>query len=552
MPQDPKPHDDAAQLRLIADNMPVMSIAYDKHLRCLFANRRFAEFFGFTTASIVGKHLREIIGEAGYLEIKPHFDRVLDGHRTTYKRNRVLASGELRNLEVELIPHLADDGSALALFAVTSDVTERLREQQQLLDSEARFRSLTAMSSDFYWETDAEHRLTLISPRHEARQVPTLRQPPRVGELRWEIPYLSPDAAGWELHRQTLDSHQPFRRFSYSRLGIDGSERHLWISGDPIFDAAGDFKGYRGVGGDYTASKQAEQAQRHAAEELRLFADNVPAMTVSFDQDLRCRFVNKAYAAFFQIAAADIFGRHARDIAGAAVYGDIEHHFASAMQGQAVSYHRTQQLPSGEERHLDVKLLPHIEDSGKVSGIFSVVTDVTEYKLAEERIRHMAHHDGLTGLPNRRLLNDRLSHELRRARRGSHEFGLLYLDLDRFKAVNDSFGHALGDELLQAVATRIQQHVRESDTVARVGGDEFTIIVPTIAGRDEVATVAAKLVRALSTPFQLGNERVEIGASIGIAIYPGDGADADALISAADAAMYGAKRLGNCYRFASP
>jgi PAS domain S-box-containing protein len=105
-----KPRDNAAQLRLIADNVPAMSIAYDENLRCLFANRRFAEFFGLTTVSIVDKHLREIIGEGPYLEVKPLFDRVLEGHRTTYKRTRVFDSGELRYLEVELTPHLGQNG----------------------------------------------------------------------------------------------------------------------------------------------------------------------------------------------------------------------------------------------------------------------------------------------------------------------------------------------------------------------------------------------------------------------------------------------------------
>jgi PAS domain S-box-containing protein len=129
-PREALPRDDAAQLRLIADNLPAMSIAYDANLRCLFANRRFAEFFGLTAASIVGKHLREIIGEGPYHAVKPYFDRLLEGHHTTYQRTRVLDGGELRYLEVELIPHLAQEGRTQGLFAVTTDVTERKREEQ--------------------------------------------------------------------------------------------------------------------------------------------------------------------------------------------------------------------------------------------------------------------------------------------------------------------------------------------------------------------------------------------------------------------------------------
>ncbi|MDE2092697.1 MAG: diguanylate cyclase [Burkholderiales bacterium] len=545
------PRDDAEQLRLIADNVPAMSIAYDKHLHCLFANRRFAEFFGFTTASIVGKHLREVIGEGPYQEVKCHFDQVLAGTRATYRRTRTLGSGELRHLEVELIPHIGPDGHTQGLFAVTTDVTERERTLAQLRDSEARFRCLTDMSSDFYWESDAEHRISMLNAGGGAKGMPALRRSPQIGERRWEIAYLSPDEAGWQAHRAVLDAHLPFRDFRFSRPGVDGRERHLSISGDPVFDSTGAFEGYRGVGSDITASKLAEQALRESEQELRLFADNVPAMTVSYDQHLRCRFVNKAYLAFFGFAADSIVGMHVREVIGDEAYREVEGHFGTVMRGRAVTYQRTHTLAHGEPRHLEIKLLPRVTDSGSVLGCFAVATDVTQYKLAEERIRRVAHHDGLTGLPNRLLFNDRLNQAISLAKREARQLALLYLDLDKFKPVNDTLGHAAGDELLQAVAARLRQQVRESDTVARIGGDEFAVILPGVSRRDEARRVADKALAALATPFRLigQGQTIDIGASIGVAIYPDDGASADALVKAADNAMYSAKHAGGGIRF---
>lgn len=184
-------------------------------------------------------------------------------------------------------------------------------------------------------------------------------------------------------------------------------------------------------------------------------------------------------------------------------------------------------------------------------GFVTIYTDITERKQAEERIRHMANHDALTGLPNRALFNDRLGQAISVAKRASGRFALLYLDLDKFKPVNDTFGHAAGDELLKCVAEKLRAQVRESDTVARLGGDEFSVILPDISDRRDAEAVAGKIVAALAAPFRLGiqDRAVGIGASVGIAVYPDDARDHETLIKKADVAMYDAKAKGNCYRF---
>ena len=184
-----------------------------------------------------------------------------------------------------------------------------------------------------------------------------------------------------------------------------------------------------------------------------------------------------------------------------------------------------------------------------------MIRDITERKHAEEHIRHVAGHDNLTDLPNRMLFNDRLRQAMAMARRERHELALLYLDLDRFKAVNDTWGHDAGDEVLKAVAARMRRLVRETDTVARIGGDEFTVILPKIVSREDTAKSAQKIVDALSAPFQLhlaeqGSQReVRIGVSVGITVYPSDAQDVDGLIKTADTAMYEAKQTGNAFQF---
>jgi diguanylate cyclase (GGDEF)-like protein len=169
---------------------------------------------------------------------------------------------------------------------------------------------------------------------------------------------------------------------------------------------------------------------------------------------------------------------------------------------------------------------------------------------SEERMRHLAQHDPLTELPNRLLLRDRLVQATARAKRDRTTFAVLLVDLDNFKAVNDSLGHDVGDLLLVEVAQRLASCTRERDTIARLGGDEFVLVLEGLATPEDSALVARKIVEVLSSPFEIAGELLRTGPSIGISLYPEDGQDADFLLKFADIAMYRAKAAGrNCYRF---
>lgn len=183
-------------------------------------------------------------------------------------------------------------------------------------------------------------------------------------------------------------------------------------------------------------------------------------------------------------------------------------------------------------------------EDGKVRQRVCVFSDITEKKLVEEQIEHLAQHDALTNLPNRTLYADRLQQALAMAKREKIHLALLYIDLDRFKPVNDTFGHTAGDTLLQLVAQRMYNSVRKSDTVARLGGDEFAVLLPIVGSRQDTLMVAEKLRTALEMPFELNGRQVEISCSIGAAFYPEDGAEGEALIRSADQAMYLAKKNG--------
>lgn len=183
-------------------------------------------------------------------------------------------------------------------------------------------------------------------------------------------------------------------------------------------------------------------------------------------------------------------------------------------------------------------------DVGGRELLIDTIDDITQQRMNEERLTSLAYHDLLTRLPNRLLFEDRVRHELTHAQRRGEKLGVMFLDLDRFKPVNDTYGHETGDLLLREVARRLQATLRESDTVARRGGDEFTLLISHAENREALARVAKVIGDLLSTPFDINGEELQIGCSIGISLYPDDGNDAQTLLTHADEAMYRAKEAG--------
>lgn len=201
---------------------------------------------------------------------------------------------------------------------------------------------------------------------------------------------------------------------------------------------------------------------------------------------------------------------------------------------------------------VNISAVPH-STTGKTSHYVAVFTEITELKLSEERLNYLAHHDPLTGLPNRLLFHDRLEQAVLQAQRGRHLIAVMFLDLDRFKAINDTLGHLIGDELLVTVAERLKHCARETDTIARLGGDEFAVIITKIIHEQDVVHIAQKIIQALSSVYSVGGYEVFITASIGINLYPGVDNDREKLLENADVAMYHAKQFGrNNYKFYSP
>jgi len=307
---------------------------------------------------------------------------------------------------------------------VYTDVTKRARAERALRESEARFRSLTELSSDWFWEQDTRFRITRQEGRHITGD--SARFEAEEGKTWWELGFEV--EGGWETLRGRLNAHEPFRDVIMYRLDDDGETRYVSLSGEPTFDSEGGFTGYRGVG-----------------------------------------------------------------------------------------------------------------------------RDITPQKRAEERIQYLATHDSLTGLPNRVLFSQLLNLTIKSAKRYERQFAVLFIDLDRFKIINDTLGHEAGDALLKEMAGRLKACSRSSDVVARLGGDEFVLLVQEITDKEQAAAMSRKLISAALKPVTIMEQECRVTASIGICMFPAGAADEQSLMKNADIAMYRAKEEGkNTYQFYTP
>jgi diguanylate cyclase (GGDEF)-like protein/PAS domain S-box-containing protein len=263
------------------------------------------------------------------------------------------------------------------------------------------------------------------------------------------------------------------------------------------------------------------------------------------------KWINSAFTRLTGYGAEEALGRKPSILASgkqdAAYY---QHLWNTILQGNIWSSETEERRKDGTLFTVQQTITPIRDEEGKITHYISILEDITAQKETAARIQHMAHYDALTALPNRSLFYDRLRQVLVQAKRNAQMSGLMFIDLDRFKQVNDTLGHHIGDLLLQGVAQRIKDCVRESDTVARLAGDEFTVLLPHVEKREDAAAVAGKIVAALAEPFLLDGHDVRSGGSIGIAIYPADAGSDEALLQCADTAMYAAKQQGrNTYCF---
>jgi diguanylate cyclase (GGDEF)-like protein/PAS domain S-box-containing protein len=513
-------------------------------------NQRFVDLWGIDREAVLAGDdepvLRSVVGQVR------NPDAFLKEVRRLYSRTDERSHHEIETVDGRTIeryssPVIGPDDSFSGRIWFFRDVSDRKRGEKRLRESEARFRRMAETIGEVFWMSTADTVTMLyVSPAFEAiwgRTCEELHADPGL----WLRAVDPADVGIVTAALGSLAQGEPYD-IEYRIIRPDGAVRWIHDRGYPMRDEAGRVVLTSGVASDVTKRKQDEDAVRLSAKAFESIADGVMVT----DAAQRIVSVNHAFTAITGYEQSEVVGQSPRFLQSgrhdAAFYAEMWRQIRSVGHWRGEVWDRRR---SGEI-YPELLSISAVRDSaGTITHYVGVSTEISSLKEYEARLHHQAHHDMLTGLPNRVLFSVRFDEALARARRHEQTLAVLLLDLDHFKTINDSLGHAAGDQLLEAVAARLRGRVRETDTVARLGGDEFALLLDDTKGPQAVAVVGRSLIEALGAPFELAGHQLYVTASLGVACYPQDGTDAESLLKNADTAMYRAKSEGrsNCRFF---
>jgi len=550
---------DLTQLHLVdfIDFLPDATMMINRRGEVVFWNRAMETLTGVPASEMIGKgnyeyalpfyaKRRPILVD---LVLSPGTDQDLPYDIVQQSRDLFIAEavapnmrGGSRHLWAKAAPVYNDRGEIAGAIETVRDITEIREKERALQEGEDKYRRIFENIQDVYYEVAMDGTFVEISP-----SVEKLFGYSREDLLGTSITSLYADP---EKRRVFLrDILETGRVLDYEIVfkNRQGSLLHIALNTRLIHGRDGTPHRIVGSMRDITSRKRVEDALRASEERYRTLVENIP---IAIDRTTpqpngRILMANPAFLRMFGIASEEEVKR----IDPAKFFFNVAERdqFSKILlsQGSLTGYEMRFRKADGTPVWGAMTAKVVYEGNGSNAACFDcVIEDITERKKAEETIRRLAYYDSLTGLPNRTLFRDRFAMALARADRDKGKVVLMMVDLDRFKDVNDTMGHPVGDLLLKAVADRLRRHLRKSDTIARLGGDEFMVIYSGIRPTEQAMTLARKLLNAFGEPFLCGGYTIRITASVGVVVYPEDATDIDMMVRNVDIALYQAKNGG--------
>ncbi|TJY58850.1 PAS domain S-box protein [Sinimarinibacterium sp. CAU 1509] len=526
--------------RLMLDTMTDGYIRADHQGKILDANETYCRLLGYKKSELLGKNIADLKAPGTEAEVAQRVALAVRERHAQFDSQHRAKDGRLIDFEVRASVIPGDDPPQLAAFF--HDVTQARRVEahyRELVNripaGVFRYRSIKAGGGGFEFVSERFCHLLLVDEA-AAR--------------------CDPAAVFSRIHAvdvPLVDTLRKEARRSHRAINWDGRVEHpdgirwLRVEAGATEEANGDLV-WHGIVTDITERETANEQLRLNSAVISSTAESI----MITDLDANIVSVNRAFTEITGYAAEEVIGRNANCVKS----GRHDESFFQAMwrdllasghwQGQVWNRRKSGEIYPG---WLNISVVR--DSAGRPTHYVGVASDISQLKRSEEQLEHLAHHDPLTGLPNRLLIGSRLAHALEQARRNGSSVAVLFLDLDRFKTVNDSLGHPIGDQLLVAVAERMHKALREEDTLGRIGGDEFLILLENTSTSMAAAKVAESVLSAVAKPYRLNSgHELYIQASVGISLFPDDGDDGEVLIRNADAAMFRAKEQGrNTFRF---
>ena len=517
--------------------------------RFQYVNSLFQELTGYTEKELQGVYSLDLVHPDDREAVrKKAIESLKSGRSLPCEYRFIKKSGEAmwileRLTSTEYKGNRATVGSFM-------DITERKQSEETLAKSEERYRTIMDETRDDYYETDLTGHYTFVNDAfcqgtgYDAEEI--------IGKS-YELITASEDVEKiYKTFSQVYRTGQPIKGFVSRFVHKDKSTRVSEQSAFPMRNESGEIVGFRGVSHDVTERVRMEEALRRSEERYRTIIEEIEEGYYEVDLAGNFTFVNDATCRQFGRSREELIGLNYRDYVPKedvkSIYKAWNGVFRTGEPVQAFPF--TAIRKDRTQVFLENSISPLRNKLGKIIGFRSVSRDVTERKQFEQKLADMATHDSLTGLPNRTLLSDRLTMGLALSRRSGNRMAVMMLDLDKFKVINDTMGHDVGDQLLKSVGERLTNVTRRSDTVARMGGDEFVLVLPQIAQPTNAANLAQRILDVFREPFIFSGYKLSVTTSVGIAVYPDDGKEVEELLKNADTAMYWAKEQGrDAYKF---
>jgi diguanylate cyclase (GGDEF)-like protein/PAS domain S-box-containing protein len=529
-----------AQIRTIADSIPAMVSHVDASLRYTFVNAHIRTLHNH--APLVGRLMPEVRGTRDFSIVEPYFMRALAGETVILEKpgDAGLGIGN-RTFKAHYIPDVDADGVVRGVFSMTFDITEEVTIRKALTEQEKRLRDVTDSIPALVGYFDRNQNCLFGNIR--ARQMAGVNDGSLVGAtLRSAI-----GEAMYAQHKPYLPVMFSGKKVRFSvRAPMRGKEGFFQVNLIPDKNQRGEVVGFYLMTFNITALKEAELRQAESELRLRAITDSMPALITYIDRDEKITFANATSREWLGLDPTQVLGRHVQEVAGREVYLSRQPMIARALAGEKVEFEaRTQR--KGYDRITQVIYVPDVRADGLTHGIFSLALDITALKVVEHKLIELARLDTLTNLPNRLAFNEYLPDAVLRGRFTGNSLALMFLDIDHFKGINDTLGHAVGDAVLVEYARRLLGSVRGTDMVARLAGDEFVLVLENLGNQDAVATVASKILERINNPpFEIEGRQIDVTTSIGIAFHRATDPQVTAaeLLARADAALYNSKAAG--------